>query len=115
MLCQTLTVRFILFDRFNYYLLRKHSLCASVLSVFRLLSFQTEADILCKEDLDALKATHGDRFNLHYVVDKPEATPTTSTPVHGGYVSKELLMAVVPPPSTQQIVYVCGPPGFYNQ
>ncbi|KAG9100951.1 NADH-cytochrome b5 reductase [Ceratobasidium sp. UAMH 11750] len=67
------------------------------------------ADILLKEEFDKLKAKHGDRFDVLYVVDKGDKNWTGPT----GYITKDLLKKEIAPASlgTKTMVYVCGPPG----
>jgi cytochrome-b5 reductase len=45
-----------------------------------LFSNVTPTDILLKEELDQLKAKHGDRFDVLYVLDKPEKGWTGKEP-----------------------------------
>ncbi|KAI0066710.1 cytochrome-b5 reductase, partial [Artomyces pyxidatus] len=72
----------------------------------------TEADILLKEEFDALKKKHPNTFDVVYTVDK--GSPTWKGPV--GFVNAELLKQHVAPPSLNEKVkvFVCGPPGQVN-
>jgi NAD(P)H-flavin reductase len=71
----------------------------------------TEEDIICRKEIDALKAEHPDRINVHYVLDKPSKGWTGLK----GHVNKDLLEKVLPPPSDPKAkVLVCGPPGMMN-
>jgi len=71
----------------------------------------TEKDILLKEKLDKLAATHKN-FQVYYIVDKP----SSSWKGFGGHVSKDVLGKILPNPKLgkETLVYVCGPPGFYK-
>jgi len=72
----------------------------------------TTADILLKEEFTALKKAHPDRFDVVYVIDKPEDGWTGAT----GYVDSNLIKEHVPPASLGEKVkvFVCGPPGQVN-
>jgi len=64
-------------------------------------------DILLKETLDGLQKTHGDRFKVHYLIDKPEDGWRHET----GYVSEAMVKKYMPQASEQDsLVVVCGPP-----
>jgi len=71
----------------------------------------SEKDILLKERLDILKAAHPN-FHVYYILDKPTAAWRGLS----GFVNKDLLAKLLPPPSLGDDirVYVCGPPGFYK-
>ncbi|EGN92384.1 hypothetical protein SERLA73DRAFT_79664 [Serpula lacrymans var. lacrymans S7.3] len=67
---------------------------------------KTEEDILCREELDLLFASHGkDRFKLHYVLGKAPATWNHST----GRINDTLLSEHLPSPSKDGLVLICGP------
>eukprot|EP01018_Ginkgo_biloba_P004169 Gb_23345 [translate_table: standard] len=66
-------------------------------------------DILLKEKLDALSASHPN-FKVYYTVDKPS---------HGwrggvGYISMDMVLKGLPHPSEDVLILVCGPPGMMN-
>ncbi|QRV80378.1 hypothetical protein RhiJN_08393 [Ceratobasidium sp. AG-Ba] len=69
----------------------------------------TPGDILLKEEFDKLKAKHGDRFEVLYIVDKGDKNWTGPT----GFIAKDLLKKEIAPASlgAKTMVYVCGPPG----
>lgn len=69
----------------------------------------TKQDILLREEIDALAKKHAN-FKVTYLIDKPEAGWTGPT----GFVNADLLKKTMPKPSTDSLVYVCGPPGFMN-
>ncbi|KAI9222972.1 NADH-cytochrome b5 reductase [Blastocladiella britannica] len=71
----------------------------------------SESDILLKADLDALAAKHGDRFKVHYVIDKAENAAAWTGEV--GHINKDLIKKYIPSPSADNVkVFVCGPPGM---
>jgi len=69
---------------------------------------QTPADILLREELDQLAASSKGQVQVLYVVD----TNSTSDPAikHVGYVTAEFCRKVLPAPSDDNLIYVCGPP-----
>ncbi|KAG5191118.1 hypothetical protein JKP88DRAFT_11044 [Tribonema minus] len=66
---------------------------------------RTPSDILLKAELDALAATHP-RFKLVYIVDKPDS----SWKGLSGYITANEIQKYMPPPSADNMVFVCGPP-----
>jgi cytochrome-b5 reductase len=71
---------------------------------------RSEGDILLRDELDALAATHPN-FKVLYTVDK--AGPEWKG--HTGHVSAAMLTSVLPPPQREAgrvKVMVCGPPGL---
>ncbi|KAJ7597659.1 NADH-cytochrome b5 reductase [Mycena floridula] len=71
-----------------------------------LFSNVTEADILLRQEFDALKKKYPSKFDVVYVLDKPPQGWTGPT----GYISKELIQKHVSPPSDKLKVFICGPP-----
>ncbi|KAJ0398100.1 hypothetical protein ATCC90586_000287 [Pythium insidiosum] len=69
----------------------------------------TASDILLREELDALTRAHAS-IRVHYVLAAPPASATWNG--HTGFVTKELLQELLPPPSDEHFVGVCGPPGM---
>lgn len=73
----------------------------------------TPADILLKEEFDALLARHPGRFSATFVVSSREEEDGQSEgPYHRGYVTKELLVKAMPDPKGEKAVkvLVSGPP-----
>jgi len=69
---------------------------------------QTAADILVREELEALQAAHPDRFTLHYTLDRP---PTDGSWRYStGFIDQAMISANLPPPSDDTLVLMCGPP-----
>ncbi|KAG6808521.1 hypothetical protein H0H93_016820, partial [Arthromyces matolae] len=77
---------------------------------FKLLfSNVTEADILMREDLDALQKKHPNTLDVVYLVDKPSPSWTGSS----GFINTDVVKKHVAPASlgNKVKVFVCGPPG----
>lgn len=68
-----------------------------------------EEDILLRSELDELQKKFSN-FNVHYVLEKPP----TNWDGGVGYVSKEHIQKYLPPPSDDNLILVCGPPGMMN-
>ncbi|AMD20304.1 HDL440Wp [Eremothecium sinecaudum] len=66
---------------------------------------QTENDIALKDELDELAEKYPN-FEVHYVLDSPSAGWEGDV----GYVTKELMMKYLPPPSEDNRLVICGPP-----
>jgi len=71
---------------------------------------QTPADILCRKELDALVASSKGQLKVFYVVDKNDTNDRGIK--HVGFVDQKLASSVLPAPSPDTLVYVCGPPGM---
>ncbi|KAG7099905.1 hypothetical protein E1B28_001704 [Marasmius oreades] len=73
-----------------------------------LFSNVTEADILLRSELDALKKKHPNKFDVVYILDKPPQGWEGPS----GFIGKELLQKHVAPPSLKEKVkvFICGPP-----
>jgi len=77
---------------------------------FKLLfSNVTEADILLREEFDALKKKHPDTFDVVYVLGKPDSKWQGPS----GFINADLVKKHVAPASLKEKVkiFVCGPPG----
>merc|ERR1712144_67872 len=66
----------------------------------------TEGDIILRKELDEYKKKFPDRFDVYYVLDKPGSFWRGGK----GYVTAEMLKQKMPPPSSEGMVFVCGPP-----
>ncbi|KAI9994671.1 hypothetical protein PInf_011497 [Phytophthora infestans] len=66
---------------------------------------RTEKDIILRDELDALQYMYP-QFQVNYVLDKPEA----NWEGYSGYVTKELVEKLLPGPSDETLIGVCGPP-----
>lgn len=67
-------------------------------------------DILLKERLDELQRKYPERFQVHYLVDKPADGWKGDV----GYVTPELVKKYLPAPGASSFIYVCGPPPMYK-
>lgn len=68
---------------------------------------KTEADIMLRDELDALAYMYP-QFSVHYVLDSPPADGSWTGKT--GYINKELVQELLPQPSKDVFVGVCGPP-----
>ena len=68
-------------------------------------------DILLKEQIDARESLYPDKLSVYYVVDK-EPPPGWKGGV--GYITPRMLTGRLPAPSSNSVVYVCGPPPMYK-
>ncbi|GMT08900.1 hypothetical protein PFISCL1PPCAC_197 [Pristionchus fissidentatus] len=71
---------------------------------------QTEEDILCREELDALVAEHGGRFRVWYTVDRPPANWAFSK----GFIDDKMIAERLPAPADDTAILMCGPPPMLN-
>lgn len=71
---------------------------------------QTENDILLREELEEIAATHPNRFKLWYTVDKPEPDWKYSQ----GFINSDMIQSHLPPPSDSTVILMCGPPPMIN-
>ncbi|EEB89924.1 hypothetical protein MPER_11931, partial [Moniliophthora perniciosa FA553] len=73
-----------------------------------LFSNVTEADILLRGELDALKKKYPSNFDVVYVLDKPPQAWSGPS----GYMTKDLLQKYIASPDLKDKVkvFVCGPP-----
>jgi len=70
---------------------------------------QTPADVVLRDRIDALAAKHP-RFTAHYCVDKGDTNWSGLT----GYVTSDMFKEIMPEPSADSMVMVCGPPPMYK-
>ncbi|CAI5722523.1 unnamed protein product [Peronospora destructor] len=66
---------------------------------------KTEKDIILRDELDALQHMYP-QFQVHYVLSEAEANWEGYT----GYLTKELIKKLLPSPSNETFIGVCGPP-----
>jgi len=71
---------------------------------------KTEDDILLKEELDQMQKSNPDRLQVTYLLDHPSAGWDGVE----GRIDAGLIQKICPPPSEDQLVFVCGPPGMYD-
>jgi len=67
---------------------------------------QTVDDILVREELELLKKSYPDRFNLWYTVDKAPEKWAYST----GFIDEGMLKKHLPAPDAETQIMICGPP-----
>jgi cytochrome-b5 reductase len=68
---------------------------------------QTEKDILLRETLDAAAVKNGDKFSVHYTVDK---APNEKWKFSEGFITPEMIKKHMPPPGKHTQILLCGPP-----
>jgi len=72
---------------------------------------QTEEDILCRSEIEALAKESGGRFKFHYTVDKK---PKGNWAYSVGFISEEMiaenLFAKEPGSNNDVQTFMCGPP-----
>jgi cytochrome-b5 reductase len=66
-----------------------------------------EEDILLRDQLDRLSSDN-DNFSVEYILSQPSAQWQGKT----GHIGASRLETFLPAPSSNILVYVCGPPGF---
>lgn len=71
---------------------------------------QTEEDILLRKEIEEVQAEHPDRFQVHYTVDRPSADWQYSS----GFINAEMIEKALFPPSSDNLVLLCGPPPMIN-
>lgn len=76
-----------------------------------LFSNRHEHDILLKKEFDDL-ATKYPNFKVEYIISQPEENTTWKG--HKGHITKELINNVMPQASSDNLILVCGPPGFMS-
>ena len=69
---------------------------------------QTEADILCREEIESDVAKYGaDKFSADYTLDRP---PKAGWSHFCGFITKEMIEKTMPPPGPRTQILICGPP-----
>lgn len=81
--------------------------------LYLLYANKTELDILCRDELESLLASHtsSDRLRIHYILSKVPENWTHSR----GRVTDALLQAHFPQPGQDALVLTCGPEGMISQ
>jgi len=76
--------------------------------LFLLYANQTEADILCREELDEMAKNSNGRVHVHYTLDRPPADWKYSS----GFINEEMLMKSMPKRQMAEdtTILICGPP-----
>ena len=70
----------------------------------------TPDDILLKADLDKIAQEHKDQIKIHYFVDKA----SDDWKGHTGFITKDFLKELLPAPSADAKIFICGPPPLYK-
>ena len=72
-----------------------------------------EDDILLKDKLDFLAKTHKN-FHVTYVLSNPYILPPAKRYAHAykGFVTADIIAKHCPPAGTDNMIFVCGPPGM---
>ena len=65
-----------------------------------------EGDILLRDELDAAAAANGEKFAVHYTVDKAPK----KWKYDEGFVTAEMIERHLPPPGKDTQILLCGPP-----
>jgi len=68
-----------------------------------------EEDILLKDKLNEFANKHKN-FKVYYVLERPPKNWKGGV----GYVSEDIVTSKLPPPSDDNLIMVCGPPGMMN-
>lgn len=72
---------------------------------------QTDKDILLRDMLDDLAASHPNKLKVWYTVDRdPPANWKYST----GFIDAEMIATHLPAPADDTAVLMCGPPPMIN-
>lgn len=67
----------------------------------------TPADILLRQDLDALSVKYATQFDVYYVIEK---NVPTGWKYGVGYITQKMIEDHCPPPSQDSMLLWCGPP-----
>jgi len=73
---------------------------------------RSTSDVLCKGTLDEWSDANPDRLSVTHVLShEAEGSPWSGA---RGFISKELVQAKMPAPSSDCVIFVCGPPPMYD-
>jgi len=70
----------------------------------------TEEDILLRNELEQYAKSFPSQFHLHFTLDKPPENWSQGR----GFVTAEMISKHLPPPSSDTLILVCGPPPMLN-
>ncbi|KAI1232808.1 NADH-cytochrome b5 reductase 2, partial [Lamprotornis superbus] len=73
---------------------------------YLLFANQTENDILLRAELEDIAKRHPEQFVLWYTLDRPPKDWKYSS----GFVTADMLKAHLPPPGSETLILMCGPP-----
>ena len=71
-------------------------------------SNKTWSDVIYRDELGVLAATHPDRLTVVHTLTREECAPANGPFVRKGRIGQPLLQEFIPSP-TEPLVYVCGP------
>ncbi|KAF2720980.1 hypothetical protein K431DRAFT_312882 [Polychaeton citri CBS 116435] len=71
---------------------------------------RTESDIMLKNQLDKYAANSNGKFKVYYTLNSPSDTWKGAK----GYITKDTIKELMPAPSEDSKVLLCGPPGLVN-
>jgi len=66
----------------------------------------SEKDILLKDHFDSLQEKFPHKFRVYYIINNPHL----HWPGFSGLITEEILYKIMPPPSSNCLICVCGPP-----
>jgi len=78
-------------------------------SIHLVFSNKNEVDILLRNELDDLASKHPN-FQVTYVLSRLKDKKSWKGFI--GHIDSSIIAACMPPPSPDNLIYVCGPPGF---
>jgi cytochrome-b5 reductase len=72
----------------------------------------SKEDILLRDQLFRMQSMNSKQFKVYHVLENPPEVWSQGK----GYITKEMLATILPPPSRGEAikVFVCGPPGLYK-
>lgn len=68
-----------------------------------------ESDIIMKSEIDSFPK-HNPNIQVRYILSSPSSPQTWNGYV--GRLNQKILQSELPPPSSDTLIYVCGPPGM---
>lgn len=78
--------------------------------VHLLFANKTPEDIIFKPLLDFLMASHKNFKVTYFVAKNPNDVPLDKATTREGFVTASAIRSLLPPPSSEHLIYVCGPP-----
>ena len=87
-------------------------------SISMLYGCRSTEDMLLKESLNRWRTEHKERFNLAYVLsdtsDSSNDSNGANVAILNGFITKEMVAKYLPSPEEDALLFVCGPPPFYE-
>uniref|UniRef100_A0A5S6Q4Y1 NADH-cytochrome b5 reductase n=1 Tax=Trichuris muris TaxID=70415 RepID=A0A5S6Q4Y1_TRIMR len=72
---------------------------------------KSEEDILLHDELETMARNHWQRFRVWYTVD---VQGSSDWPYSVGHIDLQMLRSHLPPPASDVLILLCGPPGMVN-